>query len=276
MIAGEENRDSSSLGSWLRDAREARGESLDDVSKVTRIGRSYLAAIEQDDLDKLPRDAYARGFIRLYAKYLGLSGDEAVLRMEGKSAPAPAEKHEAGTDRSGTGDLSRLPAGPAGRRWAVPLFLILLVIAFAILLRPDRAAKRDLPQEQPHVAATDSTAFQNHTGAKPKVTPAGEAVPANKEIPPNPGETQAAKGIVLRLKAVQNGKLHITMDGAVSQEYDLNVGDLVEWKAEKVFILDLDNAGSVEGEVDGSVLPPFGKTGEAAHLVIRSGGVSRE
>lgn len=278
MIAGEENRDSGSLGQWLRDARESRGESLDDVSKVTRIGRNYLAAIEQDELDKLPRDAYARGFIRLYAKYLGLSGDEAVLRMEGKSAPpVPAEKNDAGTVRSGTEELNRFSTGLSGRRWAIPLFLLLLVIVLATLLRPYSPAKRDLPKQQPPAAATNSgAAFQNHTGAKPAATPTGEAVPVNMEIPPNPGEAQAAKGIVLRLKAVQNGKLHITMDGAVSQEYDLNVGDLVEWKAEKVFILDLDNAGSVEGELDGSALPPFGKAGESAHLAIRSGGISRE
>lgn len=275
--AGEENRVSGSLGSWLRDAREARGESLEDVSRVTRIGRSYLAAIEQDELDKLPRDAYARGFIRLYAKYLGLSEDEAVLRMEGNTAPVPVQKNETGPEQGSASELNRFSTGLSGKRWAIPLFLALLVIAFAMLLRPDRPDKRDLPKEQPPAAATNSSAvLTNHTGAKLQVNPAGVAVPPKPELSPKPGEPQAAKGIVLRLKAVQNGKLHITMDGSVSQEYDLNVGDLVEWKAENVFILDLDNAGSVEGELNGSALPPFGIAGEAAHLIIRSGGVSRE
>lgn len=276
MIAGEENRGPATLGSWLREAREARGESLDDVSRVSRIGRNYLAAIESDDLEKLPKDAYTRGFIRLYAKYLGLSEDEAVLRMEGKAA-SPPEQVATTREQSGADVLNRLSKGPEGRRWAIPLFLVLLVLVFAILLRPDSAVKRDLPKEQPaQPAAVKRDAFTSYSGTRNQLNLPAAPVTGNGETTPPSSDALPSKGIVLRLKVVQNGKLHITMDGAVSQEYDLTAGDLVEWKAEKLFILDLDNAGSVEGELDGAPLPPFGKPGEAAHLAIRKGGVSRE
>ena len=78
------------------------------------------------------------------------------------------------------------------------------------------------------------------------------------------------------MKAVSDGKIHITIDGSVSQEYDLVAGDLVEWKAENAFMLDLDNAASVEGELDGVKLKPFGEQGRAAHLVLKADGIHKE
>jgi hypothetical protein len=68
----------------------------------------------------------------------------------------------------------------------------------------------------------------------------------------------------------------MTIDGVASQEYGLNVGDLMEWKAEKMFLLELDNAGSVEGDLNGRPLQPFGELGRAVHLVISAEGVRQE
>jgi hypothetical protein len=100
-----------------------------------------------------------------------------------------------------------------------------------------------------------------------------ETPAAATSVPAGNSEVSAEAGIVLRLKAVSNGRLHITIDGSVSQEYDLVSGDMVEWKAEKMFLLDLENAGSVEGELDNTPLKSFGPAGKAAHLIIRQNGV---
>jgi len=104
------------------------------------------------------------------------------------------------------------------------------------------------------------------------IQPASEP-PLRPEPPLASGENQ---GIVLRLKAVSDGRIHITIDGSVSQDYDLVTGDLVEWKAEYTFILDLDNAASVEGELDGVKLGSFGEQGRAAHLVLKADGLHKE
>jgi hypothetical protein len=113
-----------------------------------------------------------------------------------------------------------------------------------------------------------------------KVTPQQEqnSPPTNEPSPSPPSQLKQGEnqGIVLRLKAVSDGKIHITIDGSVSQEYDLVNGDLVEWKAENTFILDLENAASVEGELDGVKMPPFGEAGRASHLVLKNGGIHKE
>jgi cytoskeletal protein RodZ len=80
------------LGSSLASARLARGLDLRDVERDTRIRARYLAALEEEDFDSLPGEAYAAGFLRTYAAYLGLDADvygEELRRRRGTPAPSP-------------------------------------------------------------------------------------------------------------------------------------------------------------------------------------------
>jgi len=66
------------FGNKFRKAREAKKLSLDDVSNVTKIGSRMLQAIEEENFDQLPGGVFNKGFIRAYAKHLGLDSEEAV------------------------------------------------------------------------------------------------------------------------------------------------------------------------------------------------------
>jgi cytoskeletal protein RodZ len=66
------------FGKKFRQAREAKGISLDDVSNVTKISARMLQAIEEDHFDQLPGGVFNKGFIRAYAKHLGLNPEEAI------------------------------------------------------------------------------------------------------------------------------------------------------------------------------------------------------
>ena len=92
----------------------------------------------------------------------------------------------------------------------------------------------------------------------------------NEELSSGDGVRQT--GIILRLKVNQDCWLNITIDEKVSQQYDLKAGDLIEWKGEKVFALDLGNAGGVEAELNGKPLKPFGEQGRTAHVVLKGEG----
>lgn len=72
-----------STGAALRHAREQRPLTLQQVSEKTRIRSHYLQALENDDLTAMPSAAQARGFLRIYADFLGLEIGQLV-------APAPA------------------------------------------------------------------------------------------------------------------------------------------------------------------------------------------
>jgi cytoskeleton protein RodZ len=66
------------FGDKFRKAREKKELSLDDVSNVTKISSRMLQAIEEENFDQLPGGVFNRGFIRAYAKHLGLSSEDAV------------------------------------------------------------------------------------------------------------------------------------------------------------------------------------------------------
>jgi cytoskeletal protein RodZ len=63
-------------------ARQEHGQELSTVAQVLRIRLVYLEAIEAGDFDSLPGTAYAIGFLRTYAEFLGLDGDEIVERFK--------------------------------------------------------------------------------------------------------------------------------------------------------------------------------------------------
>jgi transcriptional regulator with XRE-family HTH domain len=66
----------SPLGETLRRARTAKGITIEDAERVTRIPRKYLVALELENFGILPAPVYARGFLRSYAGYLGLEPGE--------------------------------------------------------------------------------------------------------------------------------------------------------------------------------------------------------
>jgi len=71
-----------SFGAYLRQLREEKGVSREEVSSRTKISMKYLTALEEDDLGKIPNEVFAKGFIRSYARCLALEEDEVLTRFE--------------------------------------------------------------------------------------------------------------------------------------------------------------------------------------------------
>lgn len=78
----------SELGATLRSVRQKRDLTLADVSAATRIKEEFLEAIEEGDYHLLPGPAYVTGFLRNYARYLGLHPDDAVQEFYNERPPA--------------------------------------------------------------------------------------------------------------------------------------------------------------------------------------------
>src|SRR4051812_2454309 len=69
-----------SLALWLRTGRAQRGMSLDDVARVTKIQPRILERLEAGKLEGLPADVFIRGFVRSFARCVGLDEAEALRR----------------------------------------------------------------------------------------------------------------------------------------------------------------------------------------------------
>ena len=75
-LAVEEERES--FGSWLRGQRELRQVDLQAVTQSSKINIRYLEALEQDRFDLLPATIFVKGFLREYARIVGLDADEVL------------------------------------------------------------------------------------------------------------------------------------------------------------------------------------------------------
>ena len=79
------------IGSSLREARERRGLELNEIERATRIRSRYLRALEEEQFGRLPGRAYAKGFLRTYADYLGLDADRFVDELASRLPPDDEE-----------------------------------------------------------------------------------------------------------------------------------------------------------------------------------------
>ncbi len=101
------------LGLWLRRARENRQLSLADIERELKIRSRYLQALELGDYATLPGVVQARGFLRNYARYLGLPVEEAIARYEAEISGNPLQPR----DMSPSMDA---PGRQELRSWAPP------------------------------------------------------------------------------------------------------------------------------------------------------------
>lgn len=127
------------FGDRLRQAREARGATLEHVAEATRIQRRHLEALERGDLSSLPAAPFARGYIKAYAQHVGLDPQptleayRAELHRLGRDTGATRSKmveelsHIVAQRASGAGS-----AGLAGKGSAVAAGLAVLVLAGAV------------------------------------------------------------------------------------------------------------------------------------------------
>ena len=128
----------SSIGTRLRHEREVRGMSLEEISRATRIPLSSVERLEADRFDDLPGEVFVRGFLRSYARAIGLDSEE-VLAQYSSARRVPY--------------VAPVPVAPASQRResrrvgvaiAVVLLLVLCTMALSFVLKP---RGRDLPSE---------------------------------------------------------------------------------------------------------------------------------
>ena len=90
---------SSTLGEKLRQAREERGISISEVAEQTRISSLYLKSIEDDNYKPLPGGIFNKGFVKAYAKYVGIDEQEALQDYARLVAQNESEAEETGPPR---------------------------------------------------------------------------------------------------------------------------------------------------------------------------------
>lgn len=115
-----------SAGSMLHAAREARGESLADVAHALKLAPRQIEAMELDQFDLLPGPAFVRGFLRNYARYLGVDSESVLAAL---SLDVAQQKVELAPVTNATGAL---PDGNGRQLMLKPAVIIILGLLLAL------------------------------------------------------------------------------------------------------------------------------------------------
>ena len=139
---------SESIGSTLRRERQLRRISIEEIAQTTRIPLRLLRLLEDDRLDELPGDVFARGYIRSVARTLGVDAAPLVKKLDETTADREAEQ---------PAPIATVHAPERGRRFGIAIALVVLLILFtlalSIVLRP---RYRDVPVELSRTTIVDS------------------------------------------------------------------------------------------------------------------------
>jgi cytoskeleton protein RodZ len=271
-----------SPGAVLRRCREFHGITFEEASETTKISISYLKALEDDQVREFANQAYLKGYLRIYATYLGLNSDD-VARMYDKLSGVQSEK----PDPARTSATSIQP--PRRRislkNMLLPALLLVAILITATFFRPTPPVVRQPPPavvvapppQNAAVQAVQSSvrtrkAEQNDIPAPKEQRRPAESIDSEKTVtlqqPAN-----AANGFILKIQVTQNGTLTSTVDGSGPQQYELTIGDVIEWKAEKKVTLELSNAGGVDVELNGKPYKAFGPPGKPAYIELDADGI---
>lgn len=123
-ISGDADAPLGTVGQDLREARLRRGDDLATVSRVLRIRKDHLEALEEDRLEALPGRTYAIGFVRSYADYLGLDAPACVERFKTENAGRSDGSPQVGVAPPDP-DERRLPHG-----WIVMVIVVLGIVLY--------------------------------------------------------------------------------------------------------------------------------------------------
>ncbi len=260
-----------SLGTWLRTQREARGVSLVAVAESSKISTRYLEALESDRFDALPAPVFVRGFLREYARVVGLDGDEVVnfylMVVPAKTPPVMA------------------PRTPVGQKKADPAWLgygllvgAILALFLGIAAGISFWAKRHAPArssaevaapraESPRAPAADSAAAapvapaaiapetpQSGTASPQGVATQEAAAPAPSLQSPPTAAPNAAAPLQVVLEFEQDCWVEVVVDGQRRSSELKAGGETLAIEAKDSVVLTLGNAPAVRVELNGRPL----------------------
>lgn len=273
------------IGDVLERARKGRGLSLQEVEQDTKIRKRYLAGLEQEDYSLLPDSVYVQGFLKTYANYLGLDGEELsrdLKRRRGRRRDQRqvnvGEIKNSGFDRPvlGPGGLSEAQGSRISP--ATLLTLIIAVVALGTVIGALYYVGRDTqtvgspgsspPSAEQAAPASDGQEGGSERGSdgnEPEVGEEGRGNQAGVSGGANEEEAVIPAADTLAVTVSVEGAeswVSVSADGAIAYEQIAPVGFSQTFESEEDITLSTGNAGALEVEVNGQDLGPVGEDGE--------------
>jgi cytoskeleton protein RodZ len=291
-----------SFGERMQREREMRGITLEEISESTKISSRSLRALEEEEFDKLPGGIFNKGFVRAYARYVGIDEDQAVADFVVASGgekeqplPDPPEPRAVALGQRAEGHpnwgafalLVVLLATAVGAAWKLgPSVFHRVSSALTARLNSEPASPPAPPKVSPERAPSVSTTVPQPapaaqkkpiTRAKPvAVSAAGPATASqaasDAAVVPSPPPPST---FVVQIRATQDAWVQIVADGRLLSEGVLIPPAEKRVRAAKEVVIKTGNAAGVEVSFNGQPLPPLGEENQMATVTLTAGGVRR-
>jgi len=288
------------LGDYLKDKREAQNITLEEVAQATRIRKTILEAVENNQFDRIPPKVFAQGFIKNYAAYLELDESEAVKRYTAAMDALEAEKGP---------EEEAIPIQPQRNLpiRKILLVAIVLIVVFNIwlLMRTPETQNETPLNSTPETQSTPPVTQQDVLLEKDEGPPAPEeeviAIVTDKKLPVGKEEiavpedekpaasaeekitipkeeilddseqdpaVSPSEEMALRVVASERVWMRIQLDQNTPYETLLRAGESYTVKAQNKFTIRIGNAGGVELFFNEKPLGNPGKPGEVVDLTL--------
>jgi cytoskeletal protein RodZ len=266
-----------SFGENLRREREMRGVALEEIAAATKISVRLLESLEKEAFDRLPGGIFNRGFVRAYARYLGLDEDKFLADY----GLVHHDEHDV---------KPILEADARSARIQLILFAVACVLLIAgIAWGGLHLARRYGPTVLGRLTrSTDTQAVIPSSvpvSAQAGSAPGSSGLPASAETrlpeqvqglpgasPAPAGQTSAAAPTLteldLQIDVLGETRVTVTADGVRRIDRVLRPPDSRRVKAKDIIELESSDASAVVLTLNGETLPPLGRPGESRSLTL--------
>jgi cytoskeletal protein RodZ len=256
-----------SFGEELRREREIRGISLKEIADATKISKRFLEAIERNDHRTLPAPVFTRGFVREYARYLGLNSEDMVNRYNFAAAGDDRIEKSIHLDRLTQPPTPMKPIKPLkprgipapyariDRNIIVTVLIVIALISVAVWAVRNR---REVSARIDGLEAHDTATTPAHTASTASIPAPLPAVAST--------DTAAADTLRLVVELTDDSWVSLDADGKSVFNEEMRRGDRRTFEAKDRFrFRTIGNAAGVTLTFNDVKVPALGRTGQVLH-----------
>jgi len=238
-------------GEKLRTAREEQGLSIEAVEKQTEIRSIYLEALENEDYSLLPPRVYAQGFVKNYARFLGLNSEKLVEEFGEMAYPQDNTNTEVEVVphqlKTKTRKISIKNVLAASIFLVAALFLGRFLVEYIAEVNSDKNVSLNNQQiDEP--GDNNSDQLPNSTPDEPETTPNNDTSDVDNQ------------GVVIT--AQEDCWLYVSMDGNRIFQGILQAGETKDFTGQGLLYVKAGNAGGIEVTYEGKKIGRLGKQNE--------------
>jgi hypothetical protein len=261
-----------SIGAQLRTSREAKGLSIDALAHTTRVQPRILAAIERDDVGAVPPRPFGRGFVRAYARELGLDGDQTARDYFAQFAPVvatAATTATAPTTAPADRDIEprRRSSIQGTRAWPFVVISLGAVTGITLALVTGRPAATTASRRA--ATAVVGTSGASAAPAAGDATPVGaRSTDAASAAAPARAASTPAANLTIVLTATRPSWVTADADGRRAAYLTVRPGSPLTLTARREIVIRVGDAGALVWQINGREAGAMGRPGQIRDIEI--------